>query len=165
MAGAVTDTTDASRSSDDPSTTDTVDEGYDDGLVADIREVVFTSPTQAWVRFHTYDYDQGQDSFAVVELTGDTWKLTHDSACGILSSTDGWCDGDWTTVLPPSATNDPRYADQGHEYGVDTVQTDATVVTPRADLDAPVSRQARSPASSRNWTHHRAVAGTYLSAA
>ena len=76
------------------------------------RELVFTSPTEAWFR---YDIDSPMASFAdrygMAVLGEDgVWRLTRQSVCQDLALVPGTtCVPSVSQLLPPSAADDPRY--------------------------------------------------------
>ncbi|MCB0997918.1 MAG: hypothetical protein KDB40_01370 [Acidimicrobiales bacterium] len=77
-----------------------------------VRELVFTSPTEAWFR---YDIDSPMASFAdrygMAVLGEDgVWRLTRQSVCQDLALVPGTtCVPSVSQLLPPSAADDPRY--------------------------------------------------------
>lgn len=107
-----------------------------------IRELVFTSPTEAWVR---YDIASSVTNFpnryGIVRLGDDgVWRVTRATICqDIMLVPDGACEPGVELVLPPSAESDPRfnphfYDDYVSEGGPDTmapaVEAATTVVAP-----------------------------------
>jgi hypothetical protein len=77
-----------------------------------IRELVFTSPTEAWFR-----YDLGTsitdfpNRYGVAVLGDDgAWRITRASVCQDIALAPGFgCLPSVSQVLPPSAADDPRY--------------------------------------------------------
>jgi hypothetical protein len=95
------------------------------GATFTIRELVFTSPGEAWFR---YDIESSAADFgnrygrAVLGEDG-VWRVTRDTVCQDLSLAGGNCEPQWSPVLPPSAANDPRYG------GMPMIEGDVTVMT------------------------------------
>ncbi len=82
---------------------------------ANIAEIVFTSPTEAWFRYDiltpiTNFYDQ----FGQARLGDDgVWRITRQTICQDIAKAPGSsCAPAVEPLLPPSAQNDPRYNPQ-----------------------------------------------------
>ena len=77
-----------------------------------IRELVFTTPTEAWFR---YDIETSLADFpnryGIARLSdGGTWQITRQTICQDISLAPGFgCTPSVDTLYPPSAVNDPRY--------------------------------------------------------
>jgi hypothetical protein len=77
-----------------------------------IRELVFTSPTEAWFR---YDLETSITDFpnrwGIARLGDDgAWRITRASICQDIMLAPGFgCVPSVSQVLPPSAEDDPRY--------------------------------------------------------
>ena len=79
---------------------------------ADIDELVFTSPGEAWFR---YDVETSIANFpnryGIAKLDDDgVWRITRQTICQDIALAPGFgCSPTVTNVFPPSATGNPRY--------------------------------------------------------
>ena len=82
---------------------------------ADIAELVFTSPTEAWFRYDLLTpITNFYDRYGVAHLRDDgVWVVTRQTVCQDIQLAPGFgCTPTVDTLLPPSAANDPRYSPQ-----------------------------------------------------
>lgn len=82
---------------------------------ADIAELVFTSPTEAWFRYDLLtSITNFYDRYGVAHLGADgVWVFTRQTICQDIQLAPGFgCTPTVDTLLPPSAANDPRYNPQ-----------------------------------------------------
>ena len=82
---------------------------------ADIAELVFTSPTEAWFRYDLLTpITNFYDRFGVAHLRDDgIWVITRQTVCQDIQLAPGFgCTPTVDTLLPPSASDDPRYFPQ-----------------------------------------------------
>jgi hypothetical protein len=91
----------------------------------EIRELVFTSPTEVWFRYDLLTpMSSFFDRYGIAHLGDDgLWKITRATICQDLALVVA-CDPPVQPVLPPSAANDPRYDPQimpGYPVGPTTV--------------------------------------------
>ena len=102
------------------------------GATFTIRELVFTSPGEAWFR---YDIESSAADFgnrygrAVLGDDG-VWRVTRDTLCQDLSLAGGNCEPGWSPVLPPSAASDPRYGGMPMEGDMPVMTTMVETTTP-----------------------------------
>jgi hypothetical protein len=90
---------------------------------ADIAEVVFTSPTEAWFRYDLLTpIINFYDRYGIARLGADgVWIFTRQTICQDISLAPGFgCTPPVDTLYPPSAAGDPRYTPQPVE-GADIV--------------------------------------------
>jgi hypothetical protein len=79
---------------------------------ADIKELVFTTPTEAWFRYDVLTpITNFYDRYGVARLGADGgWIFTRQTICQDISLAPGFaCNPPVDTLLPPSAATDPRY--------------------------------------------------------
>jgi hypothetical protein len=82
---------------------------------ADIKELVFTAPTEAWFRYDLLTpITNFYDRYGVAHLdSGGTWVFTRQTICQDISLAPGFgCTPPVDQLLPPSAATDPRYSPQ-----------------------------------------------------
>jgi hypothetical protein len=79
---------------------------------APIDALVFTSPTDAWLRYDLITpVSSFSDRYGQAHLIDGTWKISRQTICQDLALASGSaCTPPVDTLLPPSAANDPRYA-------------------------------------------------------
>jgi hypothetical protein len=80
---------------------------------ADIKELVFTSPTEAWFRYDLLTpITNFYDRYGVARLdSGGMWVFTRQTICQDISLAPGYgCAPPVDQLLPPSAATDPRYS-------------------------------------------------------
>lgn len=82
---------------------------------ADIAELVFTSPTEAWFRYDLLTpIANYYDRYGMATLRDDgVWVITRQTVCQDIQLAPGFgCSPTVDTLLPPSAASDPRYNPQ-----------------------------------------------------
>lgn len=83
------------------------DGGYADQAAsaeAVIDELVFTSPTEAWFRYHIDTAGSSFDNrYGIAVLADGGWKITRATICQDLSLAGGDCGPGWEPVFPPGA--------------------------------------------------------------
>ena len=82
---------------------------------ADIAELVFTSPTEAWFRYDVLTpITNFYDRYGIAHLGADgVWIFTRQTICQDISLAPGFgCTPPVDALLPPSAAADPRYNPQ-----------------------------------------------------
>ena len=82
---------------------------------ADIAELVFTSPTEAWFRYDVLTpITNFYDRYGIARLGADgVWIFTRQTICQDISLAPGFgCTPPVDPLLPPSAASDPRYNPQ-----------------------------------------------------
>ena len=82
---------------------------------ADIAELVFTSPTEAWFRYDLLTpITNFYDRYGIAHLGADgVWIFTRQTICQDISLAPGFgCTPPVDALLPPSAAADPRYNPQ-----------------------------------------------------
>ena len=82
---------------------------------ADIKELVFTSPTEAWFRYDVLTpITNFYDRYGIARLGADgAWIFTRQTICQDIALAPGFgCAPPVEPLLPPSAASDPRYNPQ-----------------------------------------------------
>ena len=86
--------------------------GAAQGASIEMRETVFTSPTEVWFRYDLLTpVANFFDRYGIARLGDDgTWRITRETICQDLALAPGnACSPGVERVLPPSASGDPRY--------------------------------------------------------
>jgi hypothetical protein len=79
---------------------------------ADIDELVFTSPTEAWFRYDILtSITNFTNRYGMARLGADgVWRITRQTICQDIALAPGYgCAPTVATLFPPSAVGDPRY--------------------------------------------------------
>jgi hypothetical protein len=108
---------------------------------AEIAELVFSSPTEAWFRYDVLTpITSFYDRYGRATLTDDgRWVLTRQTICQDLALAPGAaCEPAVEPLLPPSAANDPRYGVDPMPYPGDAPATVVPLIPdPAPETSAP----------------------------
>lgn len=77
---------------------------------AEVEELVFTAPDEAWFRYSIdtpgNDFD---DRYGIAVFVDGRWKITRSTVCQDLALAGGDCGGDWMSIFPPGAFPDDGF--------------------------------------------------------